>query len=227
MPRHIRGAPSTLGHSTRLPSGYGGAEIRRALCPCCGMFHGYRREVISGVVVGRESYWRFERDPNKPFGIVQTTMGRGTMSVGTPFSPEEDQDEFYPQVKYHLLAALEEWLAKGWLTTQELEGSGISVPGKAAAAPRVTATVQGRKPRRLTITEQRQALTSKAGASLGETKEVLQELLDDLEEKRSNLEEHFSGTERYTRFEEAVSALEEMISSIEEVEGSVESLELP
>mgnify|MGYP001609988869 CR=1 FL=1 len=177
------------------------------------------------MVVGRHSYWEFERDPDKPFGLVQTTTGRGTMSTGVPFSPEEDQDGFYPQVKYHLLAALEEWAAKGWLSTEELSQIGVSIRPAAPQRPLIVA--REKKPKRLSATEQRRALIETAGAALSSAREAVQELHDDLEERRSNMEERFSSTERYSRFEQAGSDLEEISSSIEELESSIEGIELP
>ena len=80
--------------------------------------------------------------------------------------------------------------------------------------------------KKLTVTEERQALIDAAVASLGEAKDKLQELFDDLDEKRANMEENFSGTERYERFEAACSGLEEAIGEIETAQDTAQ-VELP
>ena len=69
--------------------------------------------------------------------------------------------------------------------------------------------------KKLSVTEERQALLDKADEGIARAKEALQELFDDLDEKRSNMEEKFSNTERYARFEEACSALEGIELGIE------------
>ena len=82
-----------------------------------------------------------------------------------------------------------------------------------------------RKPKKLGVTDARQALFDKADEGIDSAKNALQELYDDMEEKRSNMEEHFSGTERYSRFEEACDALEEAIGNLDSVD--VSGIELP
>ena len=78
------------------------------------------------------------------------------------------------------------------------------------------------RPKKLGVTEERQALLDAAEEGINVAKEALQELFDDLEEKRANMEEYFSGTERYGQFEAACSALEELIGNLDSMEIGVE-----
>ena len=79
-----------------------------------------------------------------------------------------------------------------------------------------------KKPKKLSVTEARQALLDAAGENISSAKGHLQELFDDLDEKRSNMEEKFSRTERYSRFETACSALENAISTLDGLDMEVE-----
>lgn len=102
------------------------AEYRQALCPVCGTAHGTEvTERVPGkhyIVLGRRNYWERVKDfdPDKPFGVIQETLGRGTFRMVGYFSPEEDINGFFPLVKARLLAAVAEWLAKGWITKADL-----------------------------------------------------------------------------------------------------------
>jgi len=78
------------------------------------------------------------------------------------------------------------------------------------------------KPKKLSVTEQRQALLDTADEGIQTALGALQELFDDLDDKRANMEEHFSGTERYSRFEETCSALEDMIGTLDGIEVGIE-----
>ena len=103
------------------------AIYRQALCPVCGTAHGSQvTETIPGkpyMVLARRNYWEktLEFDPNKAFGVIQETgLGRGrSFRVLGYFSPEEDEDGYFPLVKARLLQAVREWLDKGWISPQE------------------------------------------------------------------------------------------------------------
>ena len=82
-----------------------------------------------------------------------------------------------------------------------------------------------KKPKKLGVSDARQALLDTADMGIANAKDALQELFDDLDEKRSNMEEHFSGTERYSRFEEACTALEAAISNLDSID--IAGMELP
>jgi hypothetical protein len=102
------------------------ALYRQAFCPVCGMAHGTEvTDRVPGkpyIKLARRNFWERtkEYDPAKPFGVIQETLGRGTFKTIGYFSPEEDQDGFFPLVKGRLLTAVKEWLDKGWLTREEL-----------------------------------------------------------------------------------------------------------
>jgi len=105
------------------------SEYRQAICPVCGRAAGYEvTETIPGkpyMVLKRENYWERTKafDPAKPFGVIQdVSRGRGrSFKVIGYFSPEEDVDGFFPLVKARLLAAIKEWLDKGWITESEIK----------------------------------------------------------------------------------------------------------
>jgi hypothetical protein len=86
-------------------------EYRQALCPVCG----------KGAA---KNYWDRigEFDPGKAFGIIQE-LGRGRgrcfKTIGY-FNPEDDTDGCFEAVKHRLLWALENWLRKGWLKSEEI-----------------------------------------------------------------------------------------------------------
>ena len=102
---------------------------RQAICPVCGRAAGYQiSERIPGkpyMVLKRENFWEKTEnfDPNKPFGVIQdVSKGRGrSFKIIGYFNPDEDTDGFFPLVKARLLKAVEEWIAKGWITRQELK----------------------------------------------------------------------------------------------------------
>ena len=96
------------------------AEIRRITCPCCGLQSGYVTRIIGGPRGGRQNRWTFVRDPDKPFGIIYTSQGRGTLQVIGHFDPSDDPDGFYIHVKYHLLSAIAEWIVKRYVTADEV-----------------------------------------------------------------------------------------------------------
>ena len=100
--------------------------IRKAFCPVCFMTHG--REVLVTVVgkpwivLKRGNFWAGRTvDPDKPFGVIQESKGRGTLKMLGYFEPEEDEDGYFPLVKGLLIAAVKKWLDRGWLTREELE----------------------------------------------------------------------------------------------------------
>lgn len=104
-------------------------QYRQALCPVCGTAHGIEvTDRVPGkpyIVLERRNYWERTKDfdPDKPFGVIQETIGRGSFRVLGYFSPEEDVDGFFPLVKARLLAATKEWLDKGWISREELEAA--------------------------------------------------------------------------------------------------------
>lgn len=101
-------------------------EWREAFCPVCGTNHGQMNHTIPGKpweVVSRESFWdRTELyNKDKPFGVVKSSEGRGTMKMVRYYDITEDQEGYFPQIKHRLLAALGEWVSKGWISREEVE----------------------------------------------------------------------------------------------------------
>lgn len=101
--------------------------VRAAFCPVCGMSHGAEvTETVEGkpwMVLARRNYWEKtkEFDPDKPFGVIQESLGRGTFTLIGYFEPEQDVDGYFPLVKRRMLQAMKEWIDKGWITRNELE----------------------------------------------------------------------------------------------------------
>lgn len=103
-------------------------EYRQAICPVCGRSAGLKRTnynqkgYSSSIAV--ENFWKYTQDfdPDKPFGVIQEVgggRGRSFRVIGH-FNPEDDIDGFFPLVKARLLAAVREWLNKGWIDKEEV-----------------------------------------------------------------------------------------------------------
>lgn len=61
-------------------------------------------------------------DPDKPFGVIQEVgggKGHSFRFLGY-FGPDDDPDGYFTLVKARFLAALGEWLAKGWISAGEV-----------------------------------------------------------------------------------------------------------
>jgi hypothetical protein len=108
-------------------------EIYKVFCPCCGKTFGERAtRKLPARRPGTKPYQtlgtRFytdtiDWDANKRFGCIMHTEGRGTLDFVRYFDPDE-QPEWFDKTKARLLAALGEWIAKGWITAEEV-GAGI------------------------------------------------------------------------------------------------------
>jgi len=103
------------------------SEYRQALCPVCGTAHGVEvTQTVRGkpyIKLKRRNYWERVKDydPDKPFGVIQETTGRGSFKLLGYFSPAEDVDNFFPLIKARLLQAVKEWHNKHWITTEEIQ----------------------------------------------------------------------------------------------------------
>ena len=114
-----------------------GREYRQALCPVCGVAHGYKR-IKATMQAGGEmnalvNYWEWLTDRERelgyedkpPFGVTQE-IGRhkgskaGINNSGH-FEPDDDPDGFFPLVKDRLLLVVQRWIARGWLTDAEIK----------------------------------------------------------------------------------------------------------
>ena len=103
------------------------STYRQAFCPVCGTAHGVEvTETAPGkrwIVFDKRNYWLRTKDfdPDKPFGVIQETSGRGSFKLLGYFQPEEDVDGFFPLVKARLIQACKEWVDKGWIKKEEIE----------------------------------------------------------------------------------------------------------
>ena len=102
------------------------AEWREALCPMCGTSHGMVNITIRGkpwIKVGQENYWEKTKDfdPEKSFGVIKASEGRGTMRLVRYYGINEDKEGYFNFMKARLLNIMKEWLAKGWITKEEIK----------------------------------------------------------------------------------------------------------
>ncbi len=106
------------------------SEWREAFCPLCGRTMGMRTVYRSPG----KPYFGIERKDNKweetreftgakPFGVVKSSEGRGTMKFERYYEIDEDAEGFYPPMKARLLAVIGEWLAKGLITREEIDAA--------------------------------------------------------------------------------------------------------
>lgn len=94
------------------------------LCPICGAAHGLRttRKVKYTPVEQKPYLETIEFDPNKPFGVILETLGRGRGKRLIGYFNPEDRPEDFEQVKQRLLQALREWVVdKRWITREEVD----------------------------------------------------------------------------------------------------------
>ena len=99
------------------------SEWREAFCPVCMMAHGMmgiKDPDRQWVKLGEENFWERPRRCEH-FGLIKSSEGRGTMAMVGYFEPEEDVDGYYPLVRERLLAAVDEWIANGWLEKADVQ----------------------------------------------------------------------------------------------------------
>lgn len=103
-------------------------EWKEPFCPMCGRGMGMRTvyKVPKKPHMGierRENLWEKTKDfhGEKPFGVVKVSQGKGTMKMLRYYDLDEDTEGYFPWMKRRLIAIISEWLAKGWLTKNELE----------------------------------------------------------------------------------------------------------
>ena len=102
-------------------------EWREAFCPVCGRTMGMRNIFIDPkrywTKTGMENKWKdtlaFTGD--KPFGVVKSSEGRGTLKTERYYDIDEDAEGYFPLMKARLLAVIKEWLDKDWVTREEVE----------------------------------------------------------------------------------------------------------
>lgn len=102
-------------------------QWKEAFCPVCGLSHGMVNTYdIPGkpwLKTAQENFWAKTRDyeANKRFGVIKETFGRGTMAFVGYYDIKEDTEGFFPHIKARLLTIIKEWVARGWITREEVE----------------------------------------------------------------------------------------------------------
>ena len=116
MPKSPRGAPPSPEPAPgQMP------EQELWICSLCGAAHGTRITVrVKYFPIERKPYLEtVDFDPLKPFGVIIRPLGRGKGSeVIRYLNPQESK--YFPAVKRRFLAAIQEWLDKGWLKREEI-----------------------------------------------------------------------------------------------------------
>ena len=103
-------------------------EWKEAFCVLCGRTMG-KRTIYR--IPGKPSFG-IERQDNlweqtagftgdKPFGIVKSSEGRGTMKFERYYDIDEDIEGYFPAMKARLLAVVKEWLEKDWLDAEDIQ----------------------------------------------------------------------------------------------------------
>ncbi len=103
------------------------AIIYSVFCPMCGVVHSnrvIRDPARKNQIVSRVKFWegRSGGDAEHKYGVIQESQGRGTLRVIREFSPNEDPSGSFFFVKDRMLAAVKEWVEKGWIDKGEVEG---------------------------------------------------------------------------------------------------------
>ena len=103
-------------------------EFKEAICPLCGRNMGWRTilNILGKPQFGIErkvNLWekRAEYSGDEIFGVVKSSQGKGSLQMVRYYDIDEDTDGFFPAMKQRLLKILIIWLAKGWLTKDELD----------------------------------------------------------------------------------------------------------
>jgi len=102
-------------------------EWREPFCPMCGRTMGKRNIYLEPgkpwTKTGEENRWEATKDftGDKPFGVVKGSEGRGSMKLLRYYDVDEDTEGYFPLMKARLLAVVSEWLAKGWITKEEVQ----------------------------------------------------------------------------------------------------------
>ncbi len=102
-------------------------EWREAFCPLCGRTMGMKTHYrVPGKpymgIASRENRWEATQEftGDKPFGVVKSSMGRGSLKLDRYYGVDEDVEGYFPLMKARLLAVIGEWVEKGWITQEEV-----------------------------------------------------------------------------------------------------------
>jgi len=106
----------------RRPAPAPTGESLQAFCPVCGKMVVDRAVKVKYITLETVPYFKsIDWDPDKPFGVAKTLAGRGSFKDWRYITPEE-APELFEGMKGRLLEAVREWLAKGWVTIEEVRG---------------------------------------------------------------------------------------------------------
>ncbi len=110
------------------PEGVNMVEWHDPLCPMCGRNMGMRTILnVPGKpqfgIERKVNLWekRAEYSGDEIFGVVKSSEGKGTLKMVRYYDIDEDTDGYFSFMKQRLLKILIIWLAKGWLTKDELD----------------------------------------------------------------------------------------------------------
>lgn len=103
-------------------------EWREAFCVLCGRTMG-KRTIYK---MPGKPYFGIEREDNlwqkteeftgdKPFGVVKSSEGRGTMKFERYYNIDEDVEGYLDFMRQRLLNVIKEWLKKDWLSKSDIE----------------------------------------------------------------------------------------------------------
>ncbi len=105
-------------------------HVAQVFCPMCYLLHGRKNMAYDSRGHGMDKYNFWERvrdthDSNHAFGKVQETRdpetGQRMVFIRFITDPQEVPEYFNP-MKEQLLLVLHDWVARGWLTTEEVQG---------------------------------------------------------------------------------------------------------
>ena len=102
-------------------------EWKDPFCPMCRRNMGKKNILIEKnkpwTKIGEENLWEKARafTGETHFGVVKSSEGRGTMQFVRYYELDEDSEKYFPYMKAQLLAVIEEWFAKSWITREEID----------------------------------------------------------------------------------------------------------
>ena len=100
-------------------------EWKEAFCFLCGRSMGKKNITIAGkpwMKRGEENMWEKTREfTQKPFGVIKSSEGRGTMEFVRFYDIDEDTEGYFPPIKARLLVVIKEFIERGWITREEVE----------------------------------------------------------------------------------------------------------
>lgn len=103
-------------------------EWKEAFCVLCGRTMGkrtiYRQPGKPHFGIERQdNLWEQTADftGDKPFGIVKSSEGRGTMKFERYYDIDEDTEGYFSFMRQRLLNVVKEWLEKGWISVEDIK----------------------------------------------------------------------------------------------------------